>query len=54
MEKLVMTGTGVRKTIIAQTPADLASAVAIAKAEPQPKTPDINDKEFANKRQKDL
>ena len=54
MEQTVTTGTGRRKRIIANLPADLVSAVSVAKSETEPKTPNINDKTFANKRQKDL
>ncbi len=50
----VTTGAGVRKVIIAVNPADLGAAVTVAKSETLPKTPDINDKTYANKRQKDL
>ncbi len=52
--KMVITAGGVRKIVVAQNSADFNSAVTIAKAEQTPKTPDINDKTFANKRQKDL
>jgi hypothetical protein len=54
VQQLVITGVGLRKLITAQDPFDLAVAVAVAKLEVRPKTPDINDKTFGNKRDKDL
>jgi hypothetical protein len=54
MEQTVTTAAGVKKRIIAPHFADLAAAVTVAKAEVEAKAPDINDKKFGNKRNKDL
>lgn len=54
MEKTVMTKMGKMKRVIAPNYADLGAAVSLAQTEPNPKNPDINDKNDANKRYRDL
>lgn len=54
LQSKVTTASGVSKTIIANNRSDLSVAISVAKAELPMKTPDINDKKDANKRQKDL
>lgn len=54
LKKIVTTASGFTKTIIATTPANLSSGVSTAQSEVAPKSPNINDKNDANKRYKDL
>lgn len=54
LTKTVVKPSGVSQVIIATTPTNLSSAISVALAEVAPKSPDINNKNDANKRYKDL